>query len=132
MSDKATSVTISDSEADRIYAFPNLSSILPVVFANGSTVAGVAMACSKCGQDTMPDNIKVDADIRKDSASLKLWAVCYDCHLLTPAVMRISDDGTTITRGPDSNVWHKGRYAAEGPVGAWGWCKFLLSKLVIK
>lgn len=125
-------ITITDTEAERIGAFPDLSSILPIIFANNSAVGGISLRCGKCGHDMLPDTIKVDADVRKDSAALKLYAVCYDCHLITPATMRLSDDGTMMTCGPDGNIWHKGRYAAAGPVGVLAWCKFLLSKLVIK
>jgi len=123
--------SISDEEAARIQSCPALSTIMPIVFDNGAKVDNLLMACSCCGADKTPEDIRVDATITGISAALNLWLVCYKCCLLTPATMRLRDDGTSLVRDPH-NFWHEGRYAKEKPVGLISWCKVVLSKLILK
>lgn len=126
-----TQRSISDEETARIQSYPALSTIMPLVFDNGAKVDYLLMVCSCCGADKTPEDIRVDATITGISAALNLFSVCYKCTLITPATMRLRDDGTMLVRDPQ-NIWHESRYAAEKPVEVIAWCKFALSKLIIK
>lgn len=103
------------AEIAHIMSLPLLSKSLPHVFANGSTLGGIAFACTTCGSEFTDENVRGTITLtNRHSAMLTSYGLCYTCRLAQPCNCRLADDGTFLVQGP--NGWVQQRYAAEPTV----------------
>ncbi|OHB59764.1 MAG: hypothetical protein A2Y12_03530 [Planctomycetes bacterium GWF2_42_9] len=103
---------LSDAQIAHIMSLPPLSEALPYVFQNGSVLGGIVFACTTCGVEFAPENVKgTITPTNTHAALLTSYGLCYGCKLAQPCNCRLADDGSFLVQGPDG--WIKKRYAAE-------------------
>ena len=105
--------SMTDEEVRRVVNSPVLA--LPYVFANGSAMQGLSIACSKCGQHLEGEQLKGEFVAYNDeSAALDGYGVCEACKLINPFNIKVRNDGTMLVKMTDG--WRESRYAeAEAP-----------------
>lgn len=116
---------MTDQEFDKINSLQPLSEILPIIFLNGSQVNGIATRCSVCKKDISPENTNTDMVTFEHCIALEAYSICYDCHMITPTRMRISDDGNMLVAKGDG-TWLKTSYVTRP--SAWSSFRTLLLK----
>lgn len=104
---------MTEEETRKIVLSPTL--VLPYVFANGSAMQGLSIACSKCGQHLTGEQLKGEFVVyNEESAALDGFGVCESCKLINPFNLKVRNDGTMLVKMTDG--WKESRYAeAEAP-----------------
>lgn len=104
---------MTEEETRKIVLSPTLA--LPYVFANGSAMQGLSIACSKCGRHLEGEQLKGEFVAYNDeSAALDGFGVCEPCKLINPFNIKVRNDGTMLVKMTDG--WKESRYAkAEAP-----------------
>ena len=101
---------LTDQEYNKIIALQLLSEYLPLRFDNGSCIDGFTTCCYICKKDIMPENTRVYLELREHSVAIDGYAICYDCRMISPFKMRISDDGSMLIAREDG-TWAEASYS---------------------
>lgn len=94
-----------------IEGLPALSDVLPYRFRDGKAqLERIGIKCAgECGQEITENHIHGEfIEYNEFSVSLKAFAVCYRCKLVSPAELKFASDGNLLQRTPDG--WIKGRW----------------------
>lgn len=91
---KIRRIPLNDNDRELVNC-PSIDSLLPIEFANGSTVTSTAVDCPACGKTLSGQNIHGRYSARyRDAVIIEAIAICSTCNLGTRTTMKIRDDGS--------------------------------------
>lgn len=99
---------VTESEVEEILQKAALSEILPVMFANGTTINEVTFACPECGAQAYPASVRADYSLSEHSLSITGHLMCEPCRMISTVDARFHDDG--IMMFAHNNSWKQVQY----------------------
>lgn len=100
------------SLAEQIEQMPTISSQLPYTY-KGGVIDEMAVSCAKCGKEISQASMRGTFKLVAYGHALTLdgYAICYECHTITPVAVKYNDDGTALVK--DRNGWKEVEWGQE-------------------
>lgn len=124
---------LTEADLKRIEIGRPVSSWLPIKTANGVRIDTFTCSCSRCGRKIPDGDTSVTcAQPIPGVQVIEGFAICVDCRLATPVLLRFMPDGRFEGPHPKTGRWSSWRLKPPRP--AWwdlaGWIDLTIQKMV--